>query len=104
MTINVFLMLLTAFSIITSLFTEGVKKLFDSLGLSYASNIVALCCAVVVGGLGMIFFYIFTGADFTSTNNICIFLMMFSNWLVAMVGYDKVKQAILQLKGGSKNE
>lgn len=100
MTINVFLVLLTAFSIITSLFTEAVKTFLDSLNLKYASNIVALYCAMLVGGLGMMIFYVFTDAEVTMANSICIFLMMFANWLVAMLGYDKVKQAIMQLKGG----
>lgn len=100
MTINVFLMLLTAFSILTSLFTEAEKKLLESLKISYASNVLVLISSVVVGGLGMAAFFIFNNIDFTTTNTICIFLMMASNWLVAMVGYDKVKQAITQLKGG----
>ena len=101
MTINVFLMLLTAFSIMTSLFTEATKKLLESLKISYASNIVVLISSVIVGGLGLTAFFVFTGVEFTATNTICIFLMMVANWLVAMVGYDKVKQAITQLKGGN---
>lgn len=100
MTINVFLMLLTAFSIMTSLFTEATKKLLDSLKISYASNIVVLISSVIVGGLGLVSYFLFTGIEFTATNVISIFLMMVANWLVAMVGYDKVKQAITQLKGG----
>ena len=31
MTVELFLMLLTALSIVTSLFTEGVKKLLDAM-------------------------------------------------------------------------
>lgn len=104
MTISTFLMLLTAFSIITSLFTEGIKKLLDSLKISYASNIVVLISALLVGGIGMNTFYMFTGIEFTTNNCFCILLMALANWLVAMVGYDKVKQAILQLKGGGKDE
>lgn len=104
MTISTFLMLLTAFSIITSLFTEAIKKLLDSLEVSYASNMVVLMTALLVGGIGMNSFYMMTGIEFTTTNCICIFLMAVANWLVAMVGYDKVKQAILQLKGGGKSE
>ena len=101
MTFNVFLMLLTAFSVLTSLFTEAVKKFLDGLNLRYASNIVALVSSVLVGGLGTSAFYIFSGYAWNVSNIICIFLMMAANWLVAMVGYDKVKQAITQLKGGN---
>ena len=104
MTINVFLMLLTAFSIITSLFTEAIKKLLEGLEVSYASNLVVLFSALLVGGIGMNIYYQFAEIEFTTTNCLCIFLMAVANWLVAMVGYDKVKQAILQLKGGGKDE
>ena len=101
MTFNVFLMLMAAFSVLTSLFTEAVKKSFDSLGVGYAANIVVLLASAIVGGLGTSAFYIFSGYEWNISNIICIFLMMVANWLVAMVGYDKVKQAITQLKGGN---
>lgn len=100
MTINVFLVLLMGLSTITSLFTEAVKKFLDSLKISYASNIVVLISAVVVGGLGMTFFYWLEESPFVLTNIIGTVLMISANWLVAMLGYDKVKQAIIQLKGG----
>ena len=100
MTIEMFLILLTAFSVITSLFTEAVKKFFNSINVEYASNIIALVVAVFVGGSGTVIFYLFNGIELTLINNICIFLMMGANWVGSMIGYDKVKQAITQLKGG----
>lgn len=100
MTIEMFLILLTVFSVITSLCTEAVKKFFDSLEVTYASNIIALVIAVFVGGAGTVIFYVFNGIELNIINNICIFLMMGANWIGSMVGYDKVKQAITQLKGG----
>lgn len=100
MTFEMFLILLTAFSIITSLFVEAVKKLLNSLKVNYASNILVLCIAVIVGGFGTAFFYVWNDIAWTATNIICIFLMICANWLVSMLGYDKVIQAITQLKGG----
>lgn len=100
MTINAFLVLLMGFSTLTSLVTEAVKKFLDEAGIKYASNIVVLISAIVVGGIGMTYFYWLEESPFIVTNIIGTILMISANWLVAMLGYDKVKQAILQLKGG----
>lgn len=100
MTFEIFIILLAAFSLFTSLFVEAIKMAFDSVEFPYASNIVVLCIAVLVGGFGTAFFYIWNDIAFTTTNTICIFLMVCANWLVSMLGYDKVVQAISQLKGG----
>ena len=97
MTIQIFLILLTLFSTLTSLLTEGVKNFLDGLNIKYASNIVVLAAAALVGGLGTIAAYLLAGLPFTMVNIICIPLMIVANWLGSMVGYDKVKQAILQL-------
>ena len=102
MTFEVFLILLAAFSIITSLFVEAVKMFFNSLKVNYASNILVLCIAALVGGLGTAFFYVWNDISWTATNIIGMFLMICANWLVSMLGYDKVVQAITQLKGGQK--
>lgn len=103
MTFEIFIMLLFAFSVITSLFVEGGKMLLDSLKLSYASNILVLFISLFVGGFGMAFFYVWNDILFSPKNIICIILMVCANWLVAMLGYDKVMQAIMQIKKGGKN-
>lgn len=98
MTVETFLVLLAIFATVTSLLTEGVKTFLDSLKVKYASNIVVLIVAFVVGGAGTSIFYVWNQYEWTSLNVICIFLMALANWLVAMFGYDKVMQAILQIK------
>lgn len=103
MTVEMFLILLTAFSVLTSLCTEAVKKFLDTFTTEYASNIIALAIAVFVGGAGTLVFYAFKGIELTLTNSICVFLMMGANWIGSMIGYDKIKQAIIQLAGGGKN-
>lgn len=100
MTIELFLILLAVFATFTSLFTEAIKKGLDSLKVAYASNIVVLCASALVGGIGTAVFYVFNDIAWTTTNTICMFLMVCANWLVAMLGYDKIVQAITQLKGG----
>lgn len=102
MTVEVFLILLAIFATITSLFTEGIKKWLDSIKVQYAANIIVLVASVLVGGAGMVIYYLIFDYAWTSLNIICIFLMVCANWLGAMVGYDKVTQAIMQLKKSDK--
>lgn len=99
MTVETFLILLAFFSVVTSLTTEATKKLLDSVGVAYASNVVVLCVSAFVGGIGTTIFYIWQGCPWSTLNVVCILLMVFTNWLGAMVGYDKIKQAIIQFKG-----
>lgn len=100
MTIEMFLILLTAFSVLTSLCTQAVKKFLDSLNVEYPTNIIVLIIAIFVGGVGTMIFYVLNGIELNIVNTTCVFLMMGANWLGSMLGYDKVKQAITQWKGG----
>ena len=98
MTVEMFLILLTILSVVTSLCTEAVKKFLTAQKINYAANIVVLVVSVIVGGLGTIVFYLYNGIAWTALNIICILLMIIANWLGAMLGYDKIMQAINQIK------
>jgi hypothetical protein len=74
----------------------------DSLNFKYVSNIVVLCVSVIVGGVGTAVFYLWNNYAWTTLNIICLFLMICANWLCAMLGYDKVMQAITQIKTGKQ--
>ena len=97
MSVTVFLVLLTAFATFTSLITESVKKFMDSLNIKYATNVVVLIIALLVGILGTSCYYLVANIAFTVINIIYILALSIANWLGAMIGYDKVKQAIEQL-------
>ena len=98
MNVNLFLILLSAFSVISGLVTEAIKKLAnDKANLSY--NLVALVVALIVGGAGCGIYYQLNGILFTVNNIIYMILMGFASGLVSMVGFDKVKQAVCQLTG-----
>lgn len=100
MTFEIFLPLLAAFATISSLVTEAIKKLMnDKANLSY--NIVVLVVSLIVGIGGTAIYYQFNAIDFSTNNVIYMVLMGFASGLVAMVSFDKVKQAILQLTGKS---
>lgn len=96
MTISIFLILLSLFSVITGLITEGIKTIArDKANLSY--NIVALITALIVGSVGCGIYYQLSDISFTINNIIYMILMGFASGLVSMVGFDKVKQTIEQI-------
>lgn len=96
MTITVFLILLSAFSALSSLVTEGVKNLFAGRAtLSY--NIVALATALIIGTGGMAVYYQLHALPFTVNHILYMVLMGLASGLVSMTSYDKVKQTIAQL-------
>lgn len=100
MTITMFLMLLSAFSVVSGLVTEAIKKFMnDKANLSY--NIVALIVALIIGAAGTAIYYQLNEIVFNLNNIIYMVLMGFASGLISMVGYDKVKQAILQITSKS---
>lgn len=100
MTTSTFLFLLTAFSTITGLVVECIKKLVtDKANISW--NITALIVALIVGGCGCAVYYQLNGIPFTTNNIIYAALMGLASAIVSMVGFDKVKQAILQISSKS---
>lgn len=101
MDIGTFLILLSAFSIISSLFTEGIKKLAnDKTNLSY--NLVALFVALFVGLVGTGIYYQLNNIQFDVNNIIYMILLGLASALCSMLGYDKVKQTILQITNKQK--
>lgn len=97
MIVTTLLFLLAAFATLTSLATEAIKDFLDFLKIRYATNIVVLIIALLIGSIGTSGYYITAGIEFTSINIMYIFVLGIANWIGAMVGYDKVKQAIDQL-------
>lgn len=97
MTTTAFLILLTACAVITSLLTEAAKKFLDSIKVRYASNIVVLIIAIIVGWGATAVYYVNAQVPFTALNSVYLALMGVANWVGAMVGYDRVRQTIAQL-------
>lgn len=89
---QIFLSLLASFSVLTSLVVEGIKKTKNDIPL----NMTVLIVAMLVGSIGTSIYYVFVNAEPNIINFIYMLLMGLANWLTAMVGYDKVKQSILQ--------
>lgn len=96
MNTTMFLILLSGFSVISGLVTEGIKTLItDKINLSY--NIIALVTALIIGGGGTAIYYQLNTIPFTVNNIIYMLLMGLASGLTSMVGFDKVKQMVLQI-------
>lgn len=98
MNVTLFISLLTAFSTITSLFTECCKKVLDDMKKTYASNVLAFIIACIVGIGGTAAYYVIASIEFNAVNIVSMILMGFATSIGAMVGYDKVLQSITQIK------
>ena len=102
MTTTTFLMLLFAFSTISGLITEAIKKLIsDKSNFSY--NLLALIVALIVGGVGCGVYYQLNAIAFTVNNIIYMLLMGLASGLSATLGYDKLKQTIEQITNKTIN-
>lgn len=96
MNVTIFLILLFAFSTISGLVTEAIKKIKnDKINLSY--NLIALCTSLIVGVAGTAVYYQLNNMPFNIDNVIYMILLGLSSGLCAMLGYDKVCQTILQI-------
>ena len=95
MTIFTFSFLLIAFSSVTSLIVEVIKKLIDEKeNLKY--NIIVLIVAMIVGIVGTYVYFYLQGTAIDTLNVLfCVAMGLFSS-IGAMVGYDRVKQCIEQ--------
>ena len=89
--------------VLTPLVVEGIKRSLEELGRKYACNVLVLFASFVVSTLAMSFVYLKEGIPFTLLNIFYIIFMFGANWLGSMLGYDKIKQAILQITD-KKNE
>lgn len=99
---EVFMIGLLVISTITGLATEAVKKVLVEHNKSYRANTLAGIVALAVSaaiGLGYI---CIAGIPFSTQVIVCLIGEVFMSWLCAMVGYDKVVQAISQFKTTNK--
>ena len=98
MSVTLFITLLTAFSAITGVITEGCKALLNETKITYSSNVVAFIVACIVGIGGTAIYYVLGSVEFNIINIIYMVLMGLATSIGAMVGYDTVVQTIEQIK------
>ncbi|MDE6875881.1 MAG: aminopeptidase [Lachnospiraceae bacterium] len=92
-----FLLGLLAVSTLTGLVTEAVKKLLRELGKNPPPNLLAGIVAVVLAVAVSAGYLVLSGTAFRAGAAVYVLALVFLSWLAAMVGYDKVVQALAQL-------
>lgn len=99
MTFEVFLGLLFAVTSLAMLFTEGLKKALDEAGKTYRTNLLAGAVAGSVSVLLSAGYIIITETAFNAKMAVYLIALVLLSWLSSMLGYDKIKQTLLQIKG-----
>ena len=82
---------------VTAILTEAIKTWYRNAGKDYSPNAIALINAFVVGGCGTAVVYMLNGIEWSVNNIICLILAIFAEWLISMVGFDKVSQTMTQI-------
>lgn len=100
--LEIFLLGLLITSTLTGLATEAVKNVLAERNATYRANTLAGIVALVISTAVGIGYTVLNNGVFTSQTIICLVTLVFMSWLCAMVGYDKVIQAISQFKTDKK--
>lgn len=98
MTLDLFLTGLLIVSILTALFTEGIKRLMCDLKISYCSNVIAGAVSVVLAVVVGTGYIVVNNLAFAREYVVYIVALIGLSWLSAMIGYDKVIQALSQVR------
>lgn len=98
MTLHIFLLGLLIVSTLTGLFTEAIKKWFQERNIKYYANALAGYVAVCLSVLVSIAYIILTKTPINAQTIVYLVALTLLSWLSAMVGYDKVIQAVSQFK------
>lgn len=93
-----FLLGLMITSTLTGLVTEAVKKIMVEHKKTYYANTLAGVASLFVSGGISVGYILINEIGFTTQTIIYCIALLFMSWLCAMVGYDKVIQAISQFK------
>lgn len=101
---EIFMLGLLVISTLTGLATEALKKILTEHNIAYKANTLAGVVALVISAITVVGYVVFTGSAFSAQIFVCLITMMFMSWLCAMIGYDKVIQAISQFKTNGKDD
>jgi len=95
---EIFLMELLIVSVLVSLATEAVKTILKDYERTYHANALAGIIAVVISVAVSVMYAVVAEEAWTDKMTVYLIALVFLSWLSAMVGYDKVIQAIAQFK------
>lgn len=103
-TFEVFMLGLLITSVLTGLATEAVKNVLTEHNVNYRANTLAGLIALILSAAIGCGYVVLAKVGFTSQVIVCLIAQVFMSWLCAMVGYDKVIQAISQFKTHRKED
>ena len=98
-TFQLFLMAILICSVLTGLVVESIKTLMTEHGKTCLPNTMAAICSVAVAACVVAFYVVLNNVAFGRDVIVYGILLAGASWLCAMVGYDKVMQAIEQVIG-----
>jgi len=104
MSLEFLVIALLVVSILTNLTVEGIKKIADKRAANYSANMLAAVTSVVLSAALSVGYLVWTETAFNAKIAVELIALMYLSFLVATNGYDKVIQAIKQIKevGGTK--
>ena len=90
-------------SALSTLTTEGIKKILIENKIEYRPNLLAGLVAVILSCGSVLAYMLYYGQPFTVQMGVVLVTFSFLSWLVSMTSYDKVKQLLEQFKGSDKS-
>lgn len=84
---------------LTTATVEALKKLLDDKKISYSPNALAAVVSIILALASSAGYLIYTGTAFSWKILVVIVAIAYLSFLSAMIGFDKLKQMLAQLKG-----
>ena len=100
--LHVFMLGVLITSTMTGLATEAIKKILAEYSKNYYANTLAGIVSTILSITIGVGYMLISNIDFSAQFIVCLIALVFISWLSAMVGYDKVIQAISQFKTTSE--
>lgn len=85
-------------TVLSELTTLSIKKVMDNMGVAHTSNIIAAVSSVILAITFKILSAIYFDATIDAKYIVEIIALAYLSFLSTTCGYDKVKQAIDQIK------
>lgn len=104
MSIEFLFFTLLAVSILTNLTVQGIKNFMNKRGENYSANVIAALTSVVLSVALSAGYMIWTETALNAKIAVELIALMYLSFLVATNGYDKVVQAIKQIKDAAENK
>lgn len=99
MTLQIFLTGLLLVSILTGLATQAIKQILEEHKKQYYSNTIAGVVAILLAVSVDVGYTVLNSLAFDVAWVVYLIALIGLSWLCAMLGYDKVMQALTQIRG-----